>query len=62
MKKKCNSKLFSKKRDWGNGEYEEDTTEDYYRSSFHKDYIDYIVGMTDNYAKYISHQLNGMSY
>jgi len=38
MKKKCNSKLFSKKRDRGNGVYEEDDTEDYYRSSFHKDY------------------------
>jgi len=24
--------------------------------------IDYIVGMTDNHAKYIAHQLNGMSY
>ena len=24
--------------------------------------IDYIVGMTDNYAKYVAHQLNGMSY
>lgn len=24
--------------------------------------IDYIVGMTDNHAKYVAHQLNGMSY
>ena len=24
--------------------------------------VDYIVGMTDNHAKYIAHQLNGMSY
>ena len=24
--------------------------------------VDYIVGMTDNYAKFIAHQLNGMSY
>ena len=24
--------------------------------------VDYIVGMTDNYAKYLAHQFNGMSY
>lgn len=24
--------------------------------------VDYIVGMTDKYAKHVAHQLNGMSY
>ena len=32
------TKLLSKKRDWGNGEYEVDENEEYYRSSFHRDY------------------------
>lgn len=32
------TKLLSKKRDWGNGKYEVDEKEEYYRSSFHRDY------------------------
>ena len=33
-------------------------------SLYHKyqSVVDYVVGMTDNHAKYIAHQLNGMSY
>jgi len=42
------------------GDYKPILKDDIYK--MYQQVVDYIIGMTDNYAKYIAHQLNGMGY